>query len=120
LTFVDPVFFAIFAVDYFINVLNILLVDTNALAVANFVVDLALKARIELKQYGLRKCVYITYEFGLAMLGKSALNPNFDTVEAWKHGPVIPPSVYRSFKCYENNPITKRTTSGKNMSISFL
>jgi uncharacterized phage-associated protein len=23
------------------------------------------------------------------VLGKSALNPNFDTVEAWKHGPVI-------------------------------
>ena len=45
----------------------------------------------------------------LALFDRSALNPRFDRVEAWKYGPVIP-SVYHSFKCYGKDNIDKLTT----------
>ena len=54
------------------------------------------------------KLVYIAHGYMLAILDRSALNPRFDRVEAWKYGPVIP-SVYHSFKQYGNSPITQKT-----------
>lgn len=54
------------------------------------------------------KLVYIAHGFMLATLDRSAINPRFDKVEAWKYGPVIP-SVYHSFKQYGNSPITQKT-----------
>ncbi|MDR0566669.1 MAG: DUF4065 domain-containing protein [Prevotellaceae bacterium] len=82
--------------------------NINAIAVANYFVGLANEKGVDLMQLGLMKRVYITHGFSLAILDKSALNPRFDVVEAWKNGPVIP-SVYHSFKHNKNNPITEKS-----------
>ena len=81
----------------------------NALALANYILQLATEKVIDLRPLKLMKLVYIAHGFILALLGRSALNPRFDKVEAWKYGPVIP-SVYHSFKSYGKDPIDKPTT----------
>lgn len=80
----------------------------NALAVANYFVELAHKNNKVLTLLGLVKRVYIAHGFSLAIFHKSLLDPRFDRVEAWKYGPVIP-SVYHSFKQFKSNPITEKT-----------
>lgn len=80
----------------------------NALSVANYFVGLSLKSHTELKPLKLMKLVYIAYGYALVLLGKSILDERFDTVEAWKLGPVIP-CVYHSFKMYGKSHITKKT-----------
>jgi uncharacterized phage-associated protein len=82
--------------------------NTNAISVANYFIDLAKESGIEIRQFGLMKRVYITHGFCLAILAKSALDSRFDTVEAWKNGPVIP-SVYHSFKHNGTNSITTKS-----------
>lgn len=77
----------------------------NALAVANYFIELADKDKIEIKLLGLMKRVYIAHGFSLALYHKSLLDDRFDAVEAWKYGPVIP-SVYHSFKHLKGDPIT--------------
>lgn len=80
----------------------------NALAVANYFIDLANSENKTITQLGLMKRVYIAHGFSLAINNKSLLDPRFDTVEAWRYGPVIP-CVYHSFKQYRANPITEKT-----------
>lgn len=80
----------------------------NALSVANYFIELAHREGIPITQLGLMKRVYAAHGFSLALLDFSLLDHRFDDVEAWKYGPVIP-SVYHSFKCYKNNPITNKT-----------
>jgi len=80
---------------------------TNAISLANYFVGLALTNSVDLFQLGLMKRVYITHGFCLAIHDKSALDPRYDVVEAWKYGPVIP-SVYHSFKHNRNNPIAEK------------
>lgn len=80
----------------------------NALAVANYFVELANKEGKPITLLGLIKRVYIAHGFSLAIFHKSLLDPRFDKVEAWKYGPVIP-SVYHSFKQFKANPITEKT-----------
>lgn len=80
----------------------------NALAVANYFIDLAKADNKSITQLGLMKRVYIAHGFSLAIHHKSLLDPRFDIVEAWKYGPVIP-CVYHSFKQYRSNPITEKT-----------
>ena len=80
----------------------------NALAVANYFVELAHKESRNITQLGLMKRVYIAHGFSLAINHKSLLDPRFDVVEAWRYGPVIP-SVYHSFKQYRDKPITEKT-----------
>ncbi|GHT50594.1 hypothetical protein AGMMS49982_06190 [Bacteroidia bacterium] len=82
--------------------------NVNAMAVANYFIDLSTNSNVELRQFGLMKRVYITHGFCLALLDKSALDPRYDVVEAWKNGPVVP-SVYHSFKHNQNNPITEKS-----------
>jgi uncharacterized phage-associated protein len=82
--------------------------NVNATALANYFVDLSKDSSVKLRQFGLMKRVYITHGFCLALLDKSALDPRFDVVEAWKNGPVIP-SVYHSFKHNRNNPIEEKS-----------
>lgn len=77
----------------------------NAIAVSNYFIDLAKKDNSEIKLLGLVKRVYIAHGFCLALYGKSFLDDRFDSVEAWRYGPVIP-SVYHSFKYNRANPIT--------------
>ena len=80
----------------------------SALSVANYFIDLAQRSDQQVKPLKLMKLVYIAHGFMLALLNRSALNPRFDRVEAWKYGPVIP-SVYHSFKQYGNSSITNKT-----------
>jgi uncharacterized phage-associated protein len=80
----------------------------NAMQVANFFIDLAQQDKVDIRQFGLMKRVYVTHGFSLAIFDRSALNPQYDVVEAWKNGPVIP-SVYHSFKHTGNNPITEKS-----------
>lgn len=80
----------------------------NALAVANYFVELAQRENKKITQLGLMKRVYIAHGFSLAINNKSLLDPRFDSVEAWKYGPVIP-CVYHSFKQYRANPIKEKT-----------
>ncbi|WP_297448676.1 Panacea domain-containing protein [uncultured Alistipes sp.] len=80
----------------------------NALAVANYFIELAQKENRPITLLGLIKRVYIAHGFSLAIFHKSLLDPRFDKVEAWKYGPVIP-SVYHSFKQFKANPITEKT-----------
>lgn len=80
----------------------------NALAVANYFVELAKNEGKPITLLGLVKRVYIAHGFSLAITNKSLLDPRFDVVEAWKYGPVIP-SVYHSFKRYKAEPITEKT-----------
>jgi uncharacterized phage-associated protein len=82
--------------------------NPNATALANYFIDLANRDEVGLRQLGLMKRVYITHGFCLAIFDKSALDPRFDVVEAWKNGPVIP-SVYHSFKYNRNEPITEKS-----------
>jgi uncharacterized phage-associated protein len=76
---------------------------TNALSVANYLVDLS-KEGERFHLIGLIKRVYIVHGFSLALYNKPAIDDRFDCVEAWKYGPVIP-SVYHSFKYNKNNKI---------------
>jgi uncharacterized phage-associated protein len=78
--------------------------NSNAISIANYFISLSKESKVPIMQFGLMKRVYITHGFCLAILNKSALDPRFDVVEAWKNGPVIP-SVYHSFKHNGNNPI---------------
>lgn len=93
----------------------------NALAVANYLVEIANSDSSPLKLLGLMKRVYIVHGFCLAIYGKSILDKRFDKVEAWKYGPVIP-SVYHSFKHYKDTSITNLETVlelGANNEIRF-
>lgn len=80
----------------------------NALAVANYFIELAQKENQNITLLGLIKRVYIAHGFSLAIFHKSLLDHRFDRVEAWRYGPVIP-SVYHSFKQFRSNPITEKT-----------
>ncbi|HAU86953.1 MAG TPA: hypothetical protein DCW90_16125 [Lachnospiraceae bacterium] len=82
--------------------------ETNALSVANYFIELAQKEEQPIRLLGLVKRVYIAHGFALAILGHGLLNPRFDKVEAWKYGPVIP-SVYHSFKQYKSDPIQSKS-----------
>lgn len=79
---------------------------TDALAVANYFIELARKEAKPIYLLGLVKRVYIAHGFSLAIQDKSLLDPRFDKAEAWKYGPVIP-SVYHSFKNYRTHKIEK-------------
>jgi len=71
--------------------------EVNALAVANYFIELSKRDEKDLHLLGLVKRVYIAHGFSLAINGRSLVDPRFDKIEAWKYGPVIP-SVYHSFK----------------------
>jgi uncharacterized phage-associated protein len=80
----------------------------NAIALANYFIDKSLSENIPIYQLGLMKRVYIAHGFTLAFFDKSAIDPRFDVVEAWKYGPVIP-SVYHSFKHNGNSAIIEKS-----------
>lgn len=82
--------------------------NTNALSVANYFIDLANADNKPLRLLGLVKRVYIAHGFSLALADRGLLDGRFDHVEAWKYGPVIP-SVYHSFKQYKAAPIQEKT-----------
>lgn len=93
------------------NTQYIYLMKNDAIAIANYFVDKANKdtqSPHPLTLLRLVKYVYIAYGFAMAILEKVIIDKRFDTVEAWKYGPVIP-SVYHSFKHNKNNKITEKS-----------
>lgn len=83
----------------------------DAIAIANYFVEKANQdthAPHPLTLLRLVKYVYIAYGFAMAVLDRVIIDKRFDTVQAWKYGPVIP-SVYHSFKHNGNNPITRKS-----------
>lgn len=85
--------------------------NNDAIAIANYFIDKAnsdTSAPYRLTLLRLVKYVYIAYGFAMAILDKVIIDKRFDTVEAWKYGPVIP-SVYHSFKHNRNNPIVEKS-----------
>ncbi len=90
----------------------------DAIAIANYFVDKAKEdpnAPYHLTLLRLVKYVYIAYGFAMAILDKVIIDKRFDTVQAWKYGPVIP-SVYHSFKHNGNNPIKDKSEIAKSES----
>lgn len=93
--------FIIFAEKYFRKMRN------NALSIANSILQMADREGRSIKPLALMKLVYIAYGYALAYLLRDVIDPRFDRVEAWKYGPVIP-SVYHTFKHFQNSPITEK------------
>lgn len=86
--------------------------NSDAIAIANYFIDKANKDRnapYPLTLLRLVKYVYIAYGFALAILNKVIIDKRFDSVEAWKYGPVIP-SVYHSFKHNQNRTIKEKSS----------
>ena len=83
---------------------------SEAIALANYFVDLAKRDNKPLRLWGLMKRVYITYGFYLALYDKSLLDPTVDRVEAWDKGPVIT-TVQEQFKYYKGD-ITGKASIG--------
>ena len=86
--------------------------NNDAITLANYFVEKSNSdnhAPYPLTLLRLVKYVYIAYGFALSILGKKIIDGRFDTVEAWKYGPVIP-SVYHSFKYHGNNRITEKSS----------
>ena len=79
-----------------------MVMKSEAIALANYFVDLAKRDNKPLRQWGLMKRVYITYGFYLALYDKSILDPTVDRVEAWDKGPVIT-TVQEQFKYYKGD-----------------
>jgi uncharacterized phage-associated protein len=83
---------------------------TCSQAVANHILDLSRKESEEkyknISLLKIMKLVYIVHGYSLALADKGALNPNFDTVEAWRYGPVIP-SLYHELKRFGGDNIPK-------------
>ncbi len=61
---------------------------TNALGVANYLLELAKKQNIDVEPLKLMKLVYIAHGYMLALFNRSALDERFDWVEAWKYGQI--------------------------------
>ena len=59
--------------------------NTNALSVANYLVESAKSKENPLKLLGLIKRVYIVHGFTLAIFDKPAIDSRFDDVQAWKY-----------------------------------
>lgn len=73
--------------------------------VANYFLD---RAEIEVSpvtQLKLLKLIYIGYGWTLALTNKRLFS---ETIEAWKHGPVVP-SIYHEFKDFGSNAIDRRS-----------
>lgn len=76
----------------------------NAIAVANEFIYLASQEDKEIRLLGLVKLTYLAHGYSLAANDKPLLDYRYDSVEAWRYGPVIP-SVYHTFKHHKSQPI---------------
>jgi uncharacterized phage-associated protein len=84
----------------------------NAITIANELIDLSGGPSAgALTQLMLMKLVYLSYGYGLALLGDEypMFDDDVDSVEAWKYGPVIP-SVQSVFCSFRANSITRYGT----------
>jgi uncharacterized phage-associated protein len=82
--------------------------------VANFFLKKGKQEDIPISVMKLLKLAYIAHGWALALLDNEEGFFGTETVEAWRHGPVIP-SLYHEFKHYQNSPIQdwSQTTIGE-------
>lgn len=78
-------------------------------AIANYFLDLAKEEEKELTPLKTMKLVYLVQGFHLAFHDKTALNPQFDVIEAWQYGPVIP-ALYHELKHFGKGTIKGKAT----------
>ena len=82
----------------------------NAITIANEIIRTAMAQGRNVTPLQLMKLTYIAYGVGLAEYpGTPMIDPRFDSVEAWRLGPVIP-SVYHTFKHFGAQPVTELGT----------
>lgn len=75
--------------------------ETTALSLADLILFTSRERNIEVTNLKLQKLLYYSQAWHLAILGKPLF---LDRIEAWIHGPVVPP-VFGHFKEYRWNPI---------------
>ena len=75
----------------------------KATDIANFLVYLMSDSCDDLTNLKLNKILYYAQGHYLKNYGKPLFE---DAIEAWQHGPVVH-SVYHSYKCFNNQPITE-------------
>lgn len=78
----------------------------SAKAIANEFIDIGLKNHNPVTQMKLQKLVYIAHGWSLAIFNEPLIN---DSIQAWKHGPVIP-TLYHEFRGMGVNEITSYAT----------
>jgi uncharacterized phage-associated protein len=78
----------------------------DALAVANYYLDLAEKKGEKLSPMKLQKLIYFAHGWHLSLTNEPLINSQ---IEAWEYGPVIP-EVYHEFKKFGREPITSPAT----------
>ena len=78
----------------------------NGSIVANTILALAEEFSISFKFIKLLQLVYICHGYSLSIRGEGLLNPDYERVEAWQFGPVIP-SLYHEFKHFGKEDIDK-------------
>ena len=81
-------------------------------AIANHFLKIASERNAALSPMKIQKLVYFANGWNLAIRGKRLID---EDVEAWRHGPVIR-SLYREFREYGNQDITKPATQTINAS----
>jgi uncharacterized phage-associated protein len=79
----------------------------DARAIANYFLDLAARDGVSVDPLKIQKLVYIAHGWHLAITGDPLI---YQTVMAWKYGPVIR-DVYRAFRGYGGNVIDGRATA---------
>ena len=72
--------------------------------IANAILDVRDELNLKTTNLELQKLLYFCHAFNLNRYGQPLVSGVF---EAWKNGPVNP-AVYRAFKDFVGNPITKR------------
>ena len=78
----------------------------DALAIANYFLDLAKGSGTTLSPMKIQKLVYYAHGWNLAIADAPLIN---EAVEAWEYGPVIP-SIYHAFKKFGSGPITEKAS----------
>jgi len=75
--------------------------ETSAFRVARFILQLAQEQKIAVSNLKLQKLLYYSQAWYLAILGKPLFH---ERIEAWVHGPVVPP-VFGEYKQFRWNPL---------------
>lgn len=78
---------------------------TSPVTVANYFLERAWASNKPISQMKLQKLVFFAHAFHLGIFGKPLVD---EVVQAWKFGPVFE-SIYKSFKVFGSDPITKES-----------
>lgn len=87
----------------------------DALAVANYFIDLGVRDQRPVTAMKLQKLIYYAHGLCLATLGKPLVN---EQIEAWQYGPVVP-SVYHEFKQFGREAITTKAMTFDGLTLDW-